>query len=185
MANRTENYNKLIRFFDAEYHALKAYVNSRVDDAADRDAEDIIQDVALKLFSRADHLNPINNIAGFVYRSVRNKIIDTLRTQKVRLDLDEDMEEPVAELAELFYGEGAFDSADELKAILKDAILKLKPEYREVIMAIDFENLTYRQLSLVTGIPQGTLMSRRHRALSILLKELENKKRDNKQKWKK
>lgn len=178
MTERTENYNKLIRFFDAEYQALRAFVNSRVDDSTDRDAEDILQDVALKLFSRVDHLSPIDNIAGFVYRTVRNKIIDTMRTRRQRLDLDDQMEGPVAELAELFYGDGAYADADELKEILKEALLKLRPEYRDVIMAIDFENISYRQLSLESGIPQGTLMSRRHRALSILLKELEIKKKN-------
>ena len=177
MTERTENYNKLIRFFDAEYQALRAFVNSRVDDSADRDAEDILQDVALKLFSRVDHLSPIDNIAGFVYRSVRNKIIDTMRTRKQRVDMDEGMEGPISELAELFYGDGAYADADELKDILKEALLKLRPEYREVIMAIDFENISYRQLSMETGIPQGTLMSRRHRALSALLKDLESKKK--------
>lgn len=176
MTDRTENYNKLIRFFDAEYQALRGYVNSRIDDSTDRDAEDILQDVALKLFSRVDHLSPIDNIAGFVYRSVRNRIIDTLRTRKQRLDLDEAMEGPISELAELFYGDGVFEDANELKLILKESLLQLKPEYREVIMAVDFENLSYRELSMETGIPQGTLMSRRHRALSILLKELEKKK---------
>lgn len=178
MTERTDNYNKLIRFFDAEYQALKGFVNSRVDDTTDRDAEDILQDVALKLFSRIDHLSPIDNIAGFVYRSVRNKIIDTMRTRKQRLDLDEGMEGPITELAEMFYGDGAYADAEELKEILKEALLKLKPEYREVIMAVDFENISYRQLSLETGIPQGTLMSRRHRALSLLLKELENRKKN-------
>ncbi len=177
MTERTENYNKLIRFFDAEYQALKSFVNSRVDDSADRDAEDILQDVALKLFSRVDHLSPIDNIAGFVYRSVRNKIIDTMRTRKQRVDMDESMEGPISELAEMFYGDGQYADADELKEILKAALLNLKKEYREVIMAIDFENISYRQLSLETGIPQGTLMSRRHRALSILLKDLETKKK--------
>ncbi len=177
MTERTENYNKLIRFFDAEYQALKGFVNSRVDDTTDRDAEDILQDVALKLFSRIDHLSPIDNIAGFVYRSVRNRIIDTMRTKKQRLDLDDDMEGPIAELAELFYGEGEYADADDLKEILKEALLNLKPEYRDVIMTIDFENISYRQMSLETGIPQGTLMSRRHRALSRLLKDLESKKK--------
>ncbi len=178
MTDRTENYNKLIRFFDAEYQALKAFANSRVGNSTDRDAEDIIQDVALSLFSKADHLSPIDNIAGFVYRSVRNRIIDTMRSKKLRLDLDESMEGAIAQLAELFYSDGNYARADELKIILQRALLNLKPEYQEVIMAVDFENISYRQLSIETGIPEGTLMSRRHRALNILLKELENKKKN-------
>ena len=100
-----------------------------------------------------------------------------MRTRKQRVDMDDAMEGPISELAELFYGDGVYADADDLKEILKEALLKLRPEYREVIMAIDFENISYRQLSLETGIPQGTLMSRRHRALSALLKDLENKKK--------
>ncbi len=173
MAKNAENNTNLKQFFNAEYHALKNYVRSKIEDSADRDAEDILQDVALNLFSREDHLTPINNIAGFVYRSIRNKIIDTMRTKKIRLDLDESLEENLAELAELFYGDSSYANADGLKAQLKVAILHLKPNYKEVILAIDFENLSYAQLSLETGIPQGTLMSRRHRALSLLYKELE------------
>ncbi len=176
MAKSTENNTNLKQFFNAEYHALKNYVRSRIDDTADRDAEDILQDVALNLFSREDHLTPINNIAGFVYRSIRNKIIDTMRTKKVRLYLDETLEGNIAELAELFYGDSLFVDDDELKKQLKEAIHGLKPNYKEVILAIDFENLSYSQLSSETGIPQGTLMSRRHRALSLLYKELEKKR---------
>ncbi len=175
MAKNAENNTNLKQFFNAEYHALKNYVRSKIEDTADRDAEDILQDVALNLFSREDHLTPINNIAGFVYRSIRNKIIDTMRTKKVRVDLDESFEENLAELAELFYGDSSYANADDLKAKLKAAILHLKPDYKEVILAIDFENLSYAQLSLELGIPQGTLMSRRHRALSLLYKELEKK----------
>ena len=76
MISETGNYKKLKLFFKEEYHLLKAYVNSRINDAADRDAEDIIQDVALKIFSRSDSLSPINNVAGYVYNSIKNKIID-------------------------------------------------------------------------------------------------------------
>jgi len=176
MAKTTENNTNLKQFFNAEYHALKNYVRSRIDDTEDRDAEDILQDVALNLFSREDHLTPINNIAGFVYRSIRNKIIDTMRTKKIRLDLDEALEGNIAELAELFYGDSSFAEDNELKNQLKEAIHRLKPNYKEVVLAIDFENLSYNQLSSETGIPQGTLMSRRHRALSLLYKELEKKR---------
>ena len=172
MAKRTNNYKELNKFFTAEYHALEAFVNSRVEDTADRDAEDIIQDVALNLFSRADQLSPIDNIAGFVYRSVRNKIIDVLRTRKPKLSTDEAYENALTEMAALFYGEDD-TYPDDLKIKLKKAIINLKPLYKEVIIAVDFNNISYKQLSLETGIPQGTLMSRRHRALSLLFKELE------------
>lgn len=172
----TENFNNLKSFFSDEYHSLKAYAKSRIDDTADRDAEDIVQEVALKIFSRSDSLSPIDNIAGFVYNSIRNKIIDLMRKEKKETSLEEDVENRLIELSGLFYGKIDNSYSEGMKKELEKAIVNLKPRYRNIIIAIDYEGFSYRELSETTGIPQGTLMSRRHRALSILFKELENKK---------
>lgn len=176
MPTNSDNYINLRSFFDDEYHSLKAYAKSRINDTADRDAEDIVQDVALKLFSRADSLSPIDNIAGFVYNSIRNKIIDLMRKKKKETSLEEDMEKRLFEFSELLYGSADNKYSEEMQKELKRAISNLKPLHREIIIAIDFEGYTYQELSRETQIPSGTLMSRRHRALSILLKELETKK---------
>lgn len=178
MPTNSENYKNLRSFFDDEYHSLKAYAKSRIDDTANRDAEDIVQDVALKLFSRADSLSPIDNIAGFVYSSIRNKIIDLMRAKKKETSLDDDMEKRLFQFTELLYGKSDNEYSEEMKKELKRAISRLKPSHRDIIIAVDFEGYTYRELSAETQIPAGTLMSRRHRALSILLKELETKKQN-------
>ncbi len=177
MISDTENYKKLRTFFDDEYHSLKIYAKSRINDAADRDADDIVQDVALKIFSRADSLSPIENIAGFVYNSIRNRIIDVMRTKKKEEPRNErEMEKQFSEFTELFYGKSDNSYPEKMKYALKEAVFNLKPLYKDVLIAIDFEGYTYNEISLETGIPVGTLMSRRHRALSILLKQLETKK---------
>ena len=72
-----------------------------------RRAEDIVQDVALRLFSKAVDYSPINNIGGFVYSSIRNRIIDLMRTKKDTVNEDGDFETQWAEFAELFYSEAS------------------------------------------------------------------------------
>jgi RNA polymerase sigma-70 factor (ECF subfamily) len=176
MISDSENYKKLKTFFMDEYHSLKAYATSKIDDAAERDAEDIIQDVALKLFSRAENATPIDNIAAFVYNSIRNRIIDLMRTKKNRMSTLEGPLYQRTEFIEQLYGETDTPFSDRMMYELKRAVDKLKPSYREIIIAIDYEGHTYKHVSAETGIPIGTLMSRRHRALSLLLKELESKK---------
>ena len=176
MVSDTENYKKLRIFFNDEYHSLKTYTQSRIDDASDRDAEDIVQDVALKLFSRPDTASPIHNIAGFVYNSIRNRIIDIMRTKKDQVHIENEMENRLIAFTELFYGKSDNSYSEDMKLALKKAIINLKPVYRNSIKAIDFEGLTYKEVSLETGIPTGTLMSQRHRAIAILFKELETKK---------
>lgn len=171
MNSEIENNNKLKAFFNKEYHLLKVFVKSRITDAADRDAEDIIQDVALKLLSR-NNSSPINNVAGFVYNSIKNMIIDSMRTKKQRVDTYDEIEKKLLDFTELFYGKSDNSYSEKMKNELKRTIANLKPHYREIIIAIDFEGYTYKELSFKTGIPEGTLMSRRHRALSILNKQL-------------
>ena len=74
--------SKFSEFFQKEYFRLVRYVRRLIDDAADRDAEDIVQDVMLSIFDKADVTIPIENLAAYVYRSLRNKVIDVFRKKK-------------------------------------------------------------------------------------------------------
>ena len=80
------------------------------------------------------------------------------------------------EFTELMYGNDQPIYSVSMVNALKEAMLKLNPADCDIIMAIDFENYTFREISEETGTPEGTLMSRRHRALSKLNKALKNKK---------
>lgn len=171
MSLESDNKRKLTDYFGEEYRSLKAYVNSRIRGTANRDAEDILQDVALKLFSGADRYAPINNVAGFVYRSIRNKIVDVRRTSKS--PEVEEIDHEFSDLKDLLQHTSE-DQPDEQKiAALKKCMDQLKPQYRDIIIAVDFEGYTYKEISNETGIPTGTLMSQRHRAIGILYKKLE------------
>lgn len=168
------NQKQLTDFFTDEYQSLKGYVASRIGSSIDSDAEDIVQDVALKLFSRKS-ASPIDNVAGFVYRSIKNRIVDMMRSKKTAVYDEPPLEDLWIDFVELFYGKNTHEYPEAIKKRLQLAIKQLKPIYRDIIVAVDFEGYTYREISEETGIPPGTLMSQRHRALSILLKKLETK----------
>jgi RNA polymerase sigma-70 factor (ECF subfamily) len=55
---------------------------------------------------------------------------------------------------------------------LQEALAKLPPEFREVIVLHDLECLAYRDIANVVGIPIGTVMSRLARARGKLHTEL-------------
>lgn len=172
MKSESDNSKLLRDFFDREYQSLRIYVNSRIRETANREAEDIIQDVALKLFSGAERYAPINNVAGFVYRSIKNKIVDIMRSKKQEVPVDPD--DQMTDLAEMMQQSLEDGSSEKEIAILKESIKELKPAYRDIIIAVDFEGYSYKEISEETGIPQGTLMSRRHRAIGILYKKIES-----------
>ncbi len=64
---------------------------------------------------------------------------------------------------------GGWEHVDER---LKAAIDRLKPEYRIVLLLWGVEGQKYREISDILGIPIGTVMSRLHRARTILSVEL-------------
>ncbi len=55
---------------------------------------------------------------------------------------------------------------------LKTAIEHLRPEYRSVLLLWAVEGLKYREIAEIQDIPIGTVMSRLHRARSILADQL-------------
>lgn len=55
---------------------------------------------------------------------------------------------------------------------LKRAIENLRPEYRSVLLLWGVEGLKYREIAEIQELPIGTVMSRLHRARSILAEEL-------------
>lgn len=175
MVSEKQPNNNLNNFFKEEYQSLKGYVRSKIDYTAESDAEDIIQDVALKIFSRPIDALPIKNIGGFVYGAIRNKIIDVMRVKKERIYDEKAVEDLWTAFADLFYGATDNNYPEDLKDSLKNAVMNLKPVYRDIVLAVDFEGYTYKEIAEETGIPEGTLMSRRHRAMSLLLKNLESK----------
>ncbi|MBI3652876.1 MAG: sigma-70 family RNA polymerase sigma factor [Acidobacteria bacterium] len=52
------------------------------------------------------------------------------------------------------------------------AVGKLPQQYREVVLLADVEELAYKEIAAVLGIPVGTVMSRLSRGRKILRKEL-------------
>ncbi|WP_066757032.1 RNA polymerase sigma factor [Crocinitomix algicola] len=178
MNSNLDNENKLKVFFSEEYSLLKKYVKSRIEESADRDAEDILQDVAVKLFAR-NNSSPIHNVAGFVYGSIRNKIVDIMRTRKGTSSVEFEADNQLIEYIDWLYNEADQAYSERMKHALKMAIASLKPKYREVVLAIDFGRMTYRELSEELDVSEGTLMSRRHRALAILNEILTKEKNEN------
>ncbi|MGD1945990.1 MAG: RNA polymerase sigma factor [Croceivirga sp.] len=110
-----------------------------------------------------------------MYRTLKNRIIDKMRTKREPTYDENELNQLWTDFAERFYGTERNRYPKYLVNELKTTIMRLKPHYRDIILAIDFEGYSYREISKETGIPEGTLMSRRHRAMSILLKQIRNK----------
>jgi len=157
--------NRLAEFLRRERDALVGYVRRRIDDAADQDAEDIVQDVIVNLFNRADPSVPVQNLAAYIYRALRNGIIDRLRKRRETVALSEgalaSREDPLQEAEKGEMLDLVFEAIDELSAGEK-----------AVILATEFEGRPFKELAEEWDIPLGTLLARKSRALDKIRKRL-------------
>ena len=169
----------LERFFRDEYYKLVNFARKNLDDRYyEASPEDIIQDVALGIIDKLDLDTQIGNLTGYIYRSVKNKIIDyrnkKQRTVSIESFTDRKNGNYILNTLTDETSEEEKDYAYIEPELLQQAISELRPDEQAVIIATEFEQHTFEELSEEWDIPLGTLLSRKHRALSKLHKILLN-----------
>lgn len=170
--------NSLADFFLREGRRLASFVRSKIEDQADLEAEDLVQDVFANLLERADPLSEVENLSAYVWRSLRNRVVDALRRRRNHLSLDEPIAgEDDLTLADVIASdepdaEAVLESAEDL-AGLALAMDSLDPKERELLQRTEFEGRTFRELSEEWDVPIGTLLSRKSRAIRKLALALE------------
>lgn len=162
--------NTILNYLTAERKTLVAYVRRMIRDVADRDGEDIIQDVALSIFDRADFTIPIENAAAYVYKAIRNKVVDYMRKGRNTISLDERwMDVSQTPLLDVLSNPKSDHDGEigewEAHENLKDMIGVLNEEQRAVLIATELNGETFQELARESGVPLGTLLARKSRAL--------------------
>jgi RNA polymerase sigma factor (sigma-70 family) len=175
---------KLSEFVLAEYGKLVRYVRRAIDDSADREAEDIVQDVIVNLFEKADVTIPIENLAAYVYQSLKNKIVDIFRKRAAspQISLDDNLSNGAKEglsLADVIRDVRLHTASEEEKkemyTHLYNAIEDLNDKEKTVLVATEFEEVPFGKLSQQLGVPMGTLLARKSRAIKKIKNTMKNR----------
>ncbi len=153
---------------------LFAYIR-RITNVSPEEAEDILQDVFLKVYLNLNDFDKSLKFSSWIYRITHNMVIDNFRKLKARpqisdLDMDDDR---IKALAHEFDIEKEIDRG-RLKEVLNKAIEKLDIKFREIIILKFLEEKDYKEISDIIKIPAGTVASRISKAKKLLKKELEN-----------
>ncbi len=128
---------------------LGQFIRARVTDPAT--AEDILQDVFVKIQGNLDHVQEPGKLQSWIYLIARNAIIDYYRTRKQTTELPQSLPaEPPADDGEM---EG-------LKAAFRRMIFNLPEPYREAIVLTELEGLTQKALAERLGISVSGAKSR-------------------------
>jgi len=143
------------------------------------DAEDTMQEVLLKSVPHLLKFDSPKALVVWLYKVAKNRCLMSRRRSKFAPDPDLSLEELMPDRKELeqLGNDGsinpeAFAIRSEEAGRLRDAIQKLPPQYRIVLVLRDMEGLTDEEVAEITGLRSGTVRVRLHRARLFVRKEL-------------
>lgn len=136
-------------------------------------AEETLQDTLLAAWHGAERFAGRASVRAWLFGIARRRAHDALRQRSLRLVFDEAMAETAAADPEPEALAIAAAERDELV----DAIGRLSPVHREILLLTFMHELSYRELADVLGVPLGTVQSRlchARRALAAQLRAFED-----------
>jgi RNA polymerase sigma-70 factor (ECF subfamily) len=140
--------------FDRYKNPIYGFVRRRVGDPAR--AEDITQDIFLALVQRRNGYEVRSSFRTYLYRIAMNRV-----ASEHRKDNPAQQAEP----------EPAASGDPAVVHQVREALGRLDPEQREVVMLREYQGLSYQEISQVLNVPVGTVRSRLFRA-KLALKEM-------------
>lgn len=149
---------------DAAYNLARWLMHNQAD------AEDMVQEACLRAFRYLDGLAG-DNARPWLLSIVRRVCYDDLRRRghhaAVGLDID-DAAETMLEQATTTLDPEATLIQQRDRDYLDRLIASLPAPYREVLILRELEELPYRDIADIVGVPPGTVMSRLARARALL-----------------
>jgi len=143
------------------------------------DARDLTQEAFVKAFRNLKSFRLESSFYTWLYRIAMNLAIDHTRKQKRRETKEFDEEIGTRDgdggISDLHRSQSPRKALErkQLMSAINDALQKLPDEQRQIVVLREVQGLSYREISEVMGIPEGTVMSRLYYARKKLQKLLE------------
>ncbi|MCP4728243.1 MAG: RNA polymerase sigma factor SigZ [bacterium] len=142
-----------------EYHsALYSFIQSRVSDKTI--AEDILQEVFIKIHARIDTLIDSSKTRSWIYQITRNAIIDNYRTHKTFARLPDRLATTETKASD--------DARQEAAYWLFPLIEELPSRYKQALILHEIEGLAQKDVASTLGLSLSGAKSRVQRGREIL-----------------
>ena len=136
---------------------VRRYVSSH------EDADDIVQDIFVKVWAALPSFRGESQLFTWLYRIATNEALNYVRRQKVRAALSF---RPIDAEMERRVDEDPWFNGDEAERTLMKALQKLPLKQRVVFSMRYFEDMSYEEISEVTGTSVGALKASYHIAVN-------------------
>jgi len=148
--------------WEAFNRQLYSFIRKRVNDT--QDAEDLLQEVFLRVHTRLDGLRDQERVAPWLYQVTRNAIIDYYRGKRDLAPLLEQLP-ATDELKEA-------DPAAEIASSLEEMVWSLPDTYRETVLLSEIRGKKHQEIADQLGISLSGVKSRVLRGRELLRQDL-------------
>ncbi len=171
-------FNELVQAYEGRVFRLVFRMLGRREEA-----EDMAQEVFVQVFKAIEQFRGDAKLSTWIYRIAVNLCKNRTKYLARRRSDAQDELEPIAERSALHEAKGVTfgDIARpdqmmeglQVEVIVQRAIAELDADFREVLVLRDVEDLTYEEIAQITGLADGTVKSRIHRARAMLKSKVE------------
>jgi RNA polymerase sigma-70 factor (ECF subfamily) len=163
-------FNEIVRLHgDKVFSLVYRMIGNRAE------AEDIAQEVFITVFKTIDGFRGEAKFSTWLLRIAANQCKNRIKYLARRATDPEGLDEgaaaaaphlaaQMAPLSGQIDGPDAIMEAAELDVLMQQGIAALDEEQRLLVVLRDVEELSYQEIGEITGLPEGTIKSRLHRA---------------------
>ncbi|MFW5886180.1 MAG: RNA polymerase sigma factor [Bacteroidota bacterium] len=163
--NDPEYFEYIFRKYHVQlYNIVYKYTNS------EHQAEDVIQEVFVKLWEKGEKIKINSSVKSYLFRSAINMAITKARVNKHVKNYEDIAGNDNIE--GLFIDEGKKQDEDEMKKMVQEEIQNLPPACRSVFIMNRFEDMSYKEIAEVLGVSVKTVDNHLWKAMKFLKKSL-------------
>lgn len=177
-------FNDLVQRYEQRVFRLVFRMLGRRDEA-----EDMVQEVFVQVFKAVESFRGDSKLSTWIYRIAINLCKNRAKYLSRRRSEAQDEFEQMSEWRSLHEGRGVTVGETnrpdqvvqgyQLETIVRLSIAQLDADFREVLVLRDIEDLPYEDIMEITGLPEGTVKSRIHRARAMLKQRIESQMGDS------
>ena len=154
MENLEQVFNQIVKDYSERlYWHVRRMVGSH------EDADDLLQDIFLKIWTALPSFRGEAQLYTWVWRIATNETLNWLRRERVRAALR--FQSIDAELERRILADPYFNGTDAQRELFK-ALAKLPEKQRQVFVMRWWDELSYEQISAITGTSVGALKASYH-----------------------
>lgn len=171
-------FNELFELYERRVFALVFRMMGRR-----AEAEEITQDVFVQVFRAVESFRGDSKLSSWIFRVAVNLCKNRMKYHSRRAGRAQQGLDSLGDHASMRAAEGVSAGSvarpDEmvegiqLERVVQLAIEKVDPEFRQLVILRDVEDLAYEEIAEVTGLKEGTVKSRIHRGRAQLRAEVE------------